>query len=64
MQIRTKASEGKDYVKRRSEDIKESANELVDRSKEAVSRQREQIAAAVSAGKQAYRETVSATDKA
>ena len=63
-QIRTRASEGKDYVKRRSEDLKESASDLVDRSKDAVQRQREQVAAAVNAGKQAYREAVSTAESA
>ena len=63
-QIRTKASEGKDYVKRRSDDLKESATELVDRGKDVVQRQKDQLAAAVTAGKQAYRETVASPEKA
>lgn len=56
--LREKADEGKDYVKRRSEDIKETANELLDKSKQAVLRQKEQLAAAVEAGRSAYREKV------
>ena len=58
--IRDKAGEGADYVKRRSSELKESASELVERSKSAVSRQKEQLASAVEAGRQAYRESVSA----
>ena len=58
--IRDKAGEGADYVKRRSTEFKESASELVERSKSAVARQKEQLASAVEAGKQAYRESVSA----
>lgn len=56
--LKSKADEGTDYLRRRSEDLKGSANDLVDRSKEAVLRQKEQLAAAVDAGKKAYRESV------
>ena len=56
--IREKAGEGKDYLKRRSDDLREQASDIVDRGKDLVARQREQLAAAVDAGKQAYRETV------
>jgi gas vesicle protein len=58
--IRDKAGEGADYVKRRSGELKESASELVERSKSAVARQKEQLASAVEAGRQAYRESLSA----
>lgn len=57
--IRTKADEGKDYLARRSEEVKESASDLVEKSKSAIQRQKDQLAAAVDAGKQAYRDTVS-----
>jgi gas vesicle protein len=57
--VRSKALEGGDYLRKRSEDLRESAGELVDRGKTAVSRQREQLNAAVEAGRQAYRETIS-----
>lgn len=56
--IREKADEGRDYVKTRGEDVKGSATELVDRGKDVVTRQKEQLAAAVEAGKQAYKEAV------
>ena len=56
--IRSKAQEGGDYLRRRSEDLRESAVDLVDRGKTAVGRQREQLNAAVEAGRQAYRETI------
>ena len=56
--VRSRALEGGDYLRRRSEDLRESASELVDRGKTAVGRQREQLNAAVEAGRQAYRETV------
>ncbi len=56
--LRTKAGEGKEYLKKRGEEIYESTEELVDKGKSAITRQREQLAAAVEAGKQAYREAV------
>jgi gas vesicle protein len=54
--LRGKADESRDFVKRKSEEIRESASDIVDRSREAVRRQREQFTAAVEAGRQAYRE--------
>ena len=56
--IRSRAQEGGDYLRRRSEDLRESAVDLVDRGKTAVKSQREQLNAAVEAGRQAYRETI------
>jgi len=56
--IRSKAGEGKDYLKRRGEEARESATEWVERGRTAVGRQKEQLSAAVEAGKQAYREAV------
>lgn len=56
--LKSKADESTDYLRRRSEDLKGSANDLVGRSKEAVLRQKDQLSAAVDAGKKAYRESV------
>ncbi len=56
--IRSKADESKDYLKRRGEDLRGTAEELVDRGKTVVSRQKEHLAAAVDAGRQAYRDAV------
>ena len=56
--LRAKADESKEYVRRRGSELRESATDLVDRSKEALARQKEQLAMAVEAGKQAYRESV------
>lgn len=56
--IKNKALEGGDYLKRRTDDLKESASDIVDKGKNAVRSQREQLNAAVEAGRQAYRETV------
>ena len=60
--IKSKAGDSAEYLRKRSEDIKEQASELVDKSRDAVSRQKDQLTAAVSAGRQAYRESVSSTD--
>jgi len=57
--IRSKADESKDYLKRRTIDLKDSANEAIEKGRSAVNRQRDNLAAAVEAGKQAYREAVS-----
>ena len=56
--IRSKALEGGDYLKRRTEDLRESATDLVDKGRNVVKSQREQLNAAVEAGRQAYRETI------
>ena len=56
--LRAKADEGKDLLKKRGESLYESAGELVDKGKDAVARQKAQLAAAMEAGKQAYREAV------
>jgi gas vesicle protein len=60
--IRTRAGEGKDYLRKRSEDLYDSAGELIEKGKTAISRQREQLSAAVQAGKQAYREAVTSPE--
>src|ERR1700689_2265832 len=54
--IRDKAGEGVDYVKRRGEDLRDTATETLERTKEKLRRQKENLTAAVDAGKQAYRE--------
>jgi gas vesicle protein len=56
--LRAKAGEGKDYLKKRGADLYESAGDLVEKGKSAVVRQKDQLAAAVEAGKQAYREAI------
>lgn len=55
--LKSKAEEGKEYINRRSGEWKESATELLDKGKQAVVRQKDQVVAAVEAGKQAYRES-------
>lgn len=59
--LRSKAGEGSDYLKQRSTEMKQSAAEWVDRGKEALNRQKDTLADAVQAGRQAYREAVRPT---
>jgi gas vesicle protein len=59
--LRSKADEGKDYLKRRSNEVRDQAADVIDRGKATVLRQRENLTAAVEAGKQAYRDAVSST---
>jgi gas vesicle protein len=54
--LKNTAQEGREYLKTRSRDAKETVNEWVDRSKEVVGRSKEQINSAIDAGRQAYRE--------
>jgi gas vesicle protein len=61
--IRSKAEEGGEYVKRRSLELRDQANEMADRGKHALTKQKEQLANALEAGKQAYRDSV-ASDEA
>lgn len=56
--LRNKAGEGADFLKQRSNDLKQTASEWVDKGKDALGRQKEHLADAMEAGKQAYRETV------
>jgi gas vesicle protein len=56
--LMAKADEGKDYLRRRGEELRDSAGDLVDKGKDAMARQRDQVNAAMEAGKQAYREAV------
>jgi len=59
--IRSKADEGREYLKQRTNEFKDSANDAMERGRSTVTRQRDNLAAAVEAGKQAYREAVSGT---
>ena len=56
--LRSKAGEGSDYLKQRSTEMKQSAADWVDRGKEALNRQKDTLADAVQAGRQAYRDAV------
>jgi gas vesicle protein len=59
--IKDKAEEGVDVLKRRTADLQETAAEALDRGKQNLQRRKDTLAAAVEAGRQAYREA-SASD--
>jgi gas vesicle protein len=56
--LKNKADEGKEYLKKRGSELRESADDILERGRDVVGRQKDTLAEAVAAGKQAYRETV------
>ena len=56
--IKNKAGEGTDFLKQRGDEIKQTATEWVDKGKDALGKQRDNLADAMEAGRQAYREAV------
>jgi gas vesicle protein len=56
--LMSKADEGKDYLKRQTDDLRGSAADIVDKGRDAINRQRDSLSEAIDAGKQAYREKV------
>lgn len=56
--LKSKADEGREYLRKRSTELREQAGDLFEKGKEALGRQRETLADAMEAGKQAYRDTV------
>src|SRR5437016_859886 len=49
-----KAEEGKEYAQRKARELRERAEDLVDRGKTVAVRQKDSLAAAVDAGREAY----------
>jgi gas vesicle protein len=49
-----KADEGREYAQRKARELRERAEDLVERSKQAATRQKETLTAAVDAGRDAY----------
>jgi len=56
--LKEKADEGKEYLKRSSSELRDSATDIIERGKEAIGRQKDALAEAVAAGKQAYGQAV------
>ncbi len=54
--IAMKTREGADFIANRTKDMTEKTSGLIDRGKELLQQQRDQLAAALEAGKQAYRD--------
>ena len=56
--IRSKTGEGADYVKRRSSELRDAATDALERGKDSLRKQKDNLSAALDAGKQAYREAM------
>jgi gas vesicle protein len=54
--ISQKAEEGRGYMTERGRELRKQAEGTVDKAKEMVAKQKEQLSAALEAGKQAYQE--------
>ena len=54
--LRSKAEEGRDYMKERARQAREQASDWVDRGRDVVNQQKDQFRAAYEAGRQAYQE--------
>ena len=55
-QLRQRAEEGREYLKRRGGELRVRTEEAIGRGREAVQGQREQLSAALEAGRRAYRD--------
>jgi gas vesicle protein len=53
--LSSKAEEGRDYAQRKARELRERAEDLIERSKEIMARQKEGLQAAVETGKEAYK---------
>ena len=52
--LSNRADEGKDYAQRKARELRERADELIERSKDVAVRKRDSLSAAVEAGREAY----------
>ena len=53
--LSNKAEEGKEYAQRKARELRERAEDLIERSNEIMSRQKDAVSSAVEAGKETYR---------
>jgi len=56
--IKNKAGDSADYLKQRGTEFRQTANDWVDKGKEAMGKQKDNLNDAMEAGKQAYRDAV------
>jgi gas vesicle protein len=56
--LRNRAQESTEYVRQRADDLKQSASDIVDKGRTGIQQQKDNLSAAVQAGKQAYRDAV------
>jgi gas vesicle protein len=59
--LMNKADEGKEYAQRKARELRERAEDLVERGKVVATRQKDSISAAVDAGRDAYQREKSKT---
>ncbi|MFZ0951444.1 MAG: YtxH domain-containing protein [Candidatus Sulfotelmatobacter sp.] len=59
--LRSRAEEGREYMRTRARDARSQASEWVDRGRDVVNQQKEQFRAAYEAGRQAYQEATTET---
>ena len=62
--LKSKAGEGREYLRRRGEEALDSTTEMLNRGKGVLQAQKEHLAAALEAGKQAYRQATVAGEPA
>ncbi len=60
--LRSRAAEGGEYLRKRGGQLREQAEEVIDRGRDAVGSQREQLSAALEAGRKAYRDATAESD--
>lgn len=53
--LSSKAEEGKEYAQRKARELRERAEDLIERSKEIMARQKDAVSSAVEAGKETYK---------
>lgn len=56
--LRSRAEEGGDYVRRRGGELRHQAEEILDKGRGSLHVRRDRVAAALEAGRQAYRDSV------
>jgi gas vesicle protein len=57
--LKARTEEGKEYVRQRTDELKDSASDIYEKGKSTVGRHKDNLNAAVEAGKQAYRDALS-----
>jgi gas vesicle protein len=57
--LKSRTEEGKQYIRQRTDELKDSATDVYEKGRSTVSRHKENLNAAVEAGKQAYRDALS-----
>jgi gas vesicle protein len=59
--LTSKADEGREYAQRKARELRERAEDLIERSKEIMSKQKDDISSAVDAGKETYKREAKAS---